>query len=225
MSKVTVIVFDLWNTLVYNTCTPTLPQLVKQELGLSALSHREFVRHYDESFCLHPGTEFEEALGELARRCNVPLAAEKRAKLRQAMEALLDCVDAFADTMPTLEKLRRQGYKLAVLSNTTYLGLEYALQKVPLHDAVDEIITSYDESVIKPDPRMFLAVQKRFDVRPSEILMVGDNLHNDVQAARDAGWHAVHVDRFTATPHPDTLQGLEGLFSVLEKIKSTGQHP
>lgn len=225
MAKVSVIVFDLWNTLVYNTCTPTVPQLVKQELELEKLSHREFVRHYDESFCLNPGREFEDALDELARRCNVALSTEKRVKLKKAMESLLDCVDAFEDTLPTLQKLREKGYKLAVLSNTTYLGLEYALQKVPLYEAVDEIITSYDESVIKPDPKMFLAVQKRFDVRPSETLMVGDNLHNDVQAAKDAGWHAVHLDRFTPTPHPDTLQRLDGLFSVLERIESTGQYP
>ncbi len=217
-----VVVFDLWNTLIRNTCTPTVPQMVKQELGVTAMDPDAFVRCYDEVLCMEPLLEVDAALEKLADRCGVRLDAARKKRIRTALEDSRDCVAAFEDTLPALQKLRQNGYKLAVLSNTMYLGLEYALKKVPLYDVVDEIVASYDERVIKPDKRMFQAVERRFNVRPDEILMIGDNAHNDVNAARKAGWHAILLDRFGRHPGKDAIRNLWELAPRLEAMAATG---
>jgi 2-haloalkanoic acid dehalogenase type II len=213
-----VIVFDLWNTLIHNTCTPTVPQMVKQELGLTGMDQNEFVRNYDKCLCTKPLLEIGEALQDLAKQCGTHVDKETKEKIMRQMEALRECVAAYPDTMPTLIRLKKKGLQLAVLSNTMYLGLEYALKKVPLYDVVDQIVTSYDEQAIKPEPAMFKAVERRFGVKANEILMVGDNEHNDVDAARKAGWHAILIDRMGRHKGKNTIIKLDEMDAQLEQM-------
>jgi len=45
----------------------------------------------------------------------------------------------------------------------------------------------------KPDPSYYIEALARVGVEPDETIMVGDSLQNDIQPARQAGLHTVHV--------------------------------
>lgn len=53
------------------------------------------------------------------------------------------------------------------------------------------IITSEDAGAMKPHEGIFGAAQHAATHRPSEIVFVGDNFHNDVAAAKRCGWRTV----------------------------------
>ncbi|MEN0045012.1 MAG: HAD family hydrolase, partial [Pseudomonadota bacterium] len=56
-------------------------------------------------------------------------------------------------------------------------------------------VTATDAGAAKPDARMFRKAEAVMGVRPHEVLHIGDDPQRDVNAARDAGQHAVWVNR------------------------------
>lgn len=54
-----------------------------------------------------------------------------------------------------LAKLLRGRYKLSVLSNVNFLHLEYIKNKFPIFDVFDNVITSCELGVKKPDPAIY----------------------------------------------------------------------
>ncbi len=215
------IAFDLWNTLIRNTChLGSLPSLVRHELGLDAMDWRQFVDAYDQSFCLHPVTSLPDAVDELCRRCGVDVSVDKKESTCRQIEDLKECVEPFPDTIPILRQLGQEGYQLVILTNTNNPALQYALQKAPVHQYVTAVVASCEEGLIKPDVRLFSRMLQRFRTPPHEALMVGDNMYNDVLAARAVGMHAVLVDRHGLHDYPDAIQTLDALPQYIRNLPS-----
>lgn len=55
---------------------------------------------------------------------------------------------------------------------------------------------SADVGYAKPDPRIFETACRTLDVRPADVVHVGDSLREDVHGAQQAGLVAVHVTPF-----------------------------
>ena len=60
-------------------------------------------------------------------------------------------------------------------------------------DFIDEIITSYDAGVRKPNPRLWTDIARVYNVPASKIVHIGDRWNNDVLGAASAGARAIHV--------------------------------
>ncbi len=60
-----------------------------------------------------------------------------------------------------------------------------------IDDAFDHMFISAEIGLAKPDPQIYQAVVTELHKDPSEIVFVDDFIEN-VQAAREAGWHAIH---------------------------------
>ena len=58
-------------------------------------------------------------------------------------------------------------------------------------DAFDHIFISAELGLAKPDPRIYQAVEKEIRKDPPEMVFVDDFIEN-VEAAREAGWNAIH---------------------------------
>jgi putative hydrolase of the HAD superfamily len=108
--------------------------------------------------------------------------------------------DIFSPIQPMLgllEQVRAAGLPTAVLSNTNELAIQFIRQHYPFFAAFSHQILSYEHRAMKPDPRLYHAVEQSSGVRPDEILFVDDRPEN-VDAARQLGWHAfVHHDSAT----------------------------
>ncbi len=97
------------------------------------------------------------------------------------------------DVIPALQRLRKAGKKLVVVSNANG-RMRAALDRVGVGPHVDLVIDSFEESVEKPDPRIFQLAMERIGSRPETTLHVGDLFHTDVAGAHAAGLRAVLLD-------------------------------
>ncbi len=100
----------------------------------------------------------------------------------------------YPDTVPTLEWLKDEGYKLGVItSGPAYQKLK--LELIGLSGYFDVIVTREDVKAIKPEPKIFLHALETLGVQPAEALMVGDSLSQDVYGAKNVGMTAVWINR------------------------------
>jgi REG-2-like HAD superfamily hydrolase len=102
--------------------------------------------------------------------------------------------ELFEDTIPALESLRDQGYRLAVISNWDY-SLHRILRNLGVYDYFEKVFASLEEGPEKPDPRLFRIVLGALGAAPEEAFHVGDNPVDDFQGARGVGMRAAIVDR------------------------------
>ncbi len=58
-----------------------------------------------------------------------------------------------------------------------------------------EIFTPKETKFIKPDTRAFLMVLEKFNVKPKQAVMVGDEIERDILPAEKLGMKAILIDR------------------------------
>nr|WP_315089432.1 HAD family phosphatase [uncultured Alloprevotella sp.] len=94
--------------------------------------------------------------------------------------------------LEALQRLRREGYGLSILSNTNPFMMGWALSQDfdgnghSLADYVDALYLSYQMKVMKPSAEIFRRVLEAESVRPEELLFVDDSSHN-ISAAQQLG--------------------------------------
>lgn len=93
-------------------------------------------------------------------------------------------------TLEALNRLRRAGLQLGVVSNSDG-RVEEALSAAGLRGCFDVVIDSALVGVEKPDPAIFRAALDALRVSPGQALYVGDLYEIDVVGANAAGMPAV----------------------------------
>jgi HAD superfamily hydrolase (TIGR01662 family) len=87
----------------------------------------------------------------------------------------------------TLRELKRQGFKLGVLSDGLRLKAWMRLNEAGLDEFFDAVVTYEDTGEKKPAKAPFLRICKELSVNPEDCLMVGDWPERDVQGGRSVG--------------------------------------
>lgn len=127
-----------------------------------------------------------------------------RVALRQVPEEQFDAVfetlwETFAlpkrwailpEAKDTLTKLKKKGYRLAVITNndSRLLNVFEGLGLTPFFEA---IFISADIGFEKPDKRIFDHVGQTLSVPSEKLMHVGDSKLEDYEGARNAGWQAL----------------------------------
>ncbi len=89
-------------------------------------------------------------------------------------------------------ELRRRGVPVIAITNTARRGATWQERLPAWHGPeFEEVVTSCEVGVAKPDPALFAEAARRLDLRPAEILHVGDRPELDLAGARAAGFGAV----------------------------------
>ena len=92
-----------------------------------------------------------------------------------------------------LSRLKAEGYKLAVGSNSIRMTVELMMEYAKLSHYFDFMLTNQDVKKPKPDPEMYLVAMDRLKLKPEECLIVEDNEHG-IQAAIASGGHLLAVE-------------------------------
>lgn len=92
-----------------------------------------------------------------------------------------------------LSKLREEGYRLAVASNSVRKTVETMMERSKLIDYLEFFLSNQDVTKGKPDPEMYNVAISRLALIPDECLIVEDN-QNGIRAAKAAGGHVMQVD-------------------------------
>lgn len=114
-----------------------------------------------------------------------------------------------------LREAREKGLNLYVLSNTNpvmydaWITRAFKAEGLTINDYFDGVVTSFGEGTCKPDPEIFRLVLTRYDLDPSETVMLDDSEAN-CKAAESVGMHSIRV---TDTPDGDLCAILQRLIT------------
>ncbi|OAI30939.1 HAD family hydrolase [Methylosinus sp. R-45379] len=92
----------------------------------------------------------------------------------------------------TLSRLKLDGLKLAVCSNSVRSSIELMMRLSKLDQYIDLIISNQDVSRAKPDPEMYETAMARFGLPPENCLILEDNEHG-IAAAQASKGHLMVV--------------------------------
>jgi HAD superfamily hydrolase (TIGR01493 family) len=150
--------------------------------------------------------------------------------VRSALEAMYAVTQALwipeEDALPTVRDLNAAGYRLAMISNAgDDADVQFLIDKAGLRAYFEIILTSAEQGIRKPDPRLFHTVLDFWGYTPAQVAMVGDTLNADILGARDAGIFSIWITGRTNTAanldsiesiHPDaTISTLSELPALL----------
>jgi N-acetyl-D-muramate 6-phosphate phosphatase len=125
-------------------------------------------------------------------RLGFDVADERRRREDAGRGEVISEEDLYPDVRPCLTALWERGYWTGIAANQTAraAGLLRALE-LP----VDEIATSGEWGVAKPNPEFFKRVIGMAPGQPDEILYVGDHRDNDLLPAKAAGLRTALIRR------------------------------
>jgi len=110
-----------------------------------------------------------------------------------------------------LSKLRREGYKRAVCSNSVRQSIEAMMKLSALAPYLDLIVSNEDVAKGKPDPEMYNKAMRTLGVAPDQCLILEDNDHG-IQAAKASGGHLLKI----GVPDDVTYQGIRSRINEVE---------
>jgi putative hydrolase of the HAD superfamily len=144
---------------------------VKRELAGTASAHERFL-YFKRAIGIHTDTHRSGdalALGEAY------------------WEAYVAEMELFDGVEETFAALQDEGVSVAIVSNlTTRIQLE-KIRHLGIEVFVDYLLTSEETGREKPSSVMFTLPMARLDVKPSEVLMVGDDPEADIEGANALG--------------------------------------
>jgi HAD superfamily hydrolase (TIGR01549 family) len=101
--------------------------------------------------------------------------------------------DLYTDVQPCLAELRSLGFGVVIAGNQPARRSE---QLRALELPCDDLVTSEELGVEKPDPGFFTAVLQRAGTTdPTDVIYVGDRVDNDIGPASAAGWRTCWLRR------------------------------
>lgn len=130
----------------------------------------------------------------------------------------------YEDAIPTLRRLRAEGYRVGIVANQPQ-GIVEQLNAMDLH--LDVMASSATYGVAKPDPRFFHRIVEDCGVPAGDIVYVGDRLDNDILPAQSIGMHTIFIRRgpwgfIQARQHSvGYIESLVELFDALRQIGPT----
>ena len=116
-------------------------------------------------------------------------------------------VELYPEVRACLERLSTR-YRIASLSNGNA-----CLVQIGLDHLFHAMIAAHTHGAGKPDPVLFHTACRALDCAPAEVVHLGDDIELDVRGAREAGLHAVWMNRarhaWSGDDVPDIVADLE----------------
>ena len=202
-NKTYIISFDLDDTLYDNT--PVIIHAFKELYEYMVDTYSGFERHFDFQGFVEYARLVHKANPHvfdfsLVRKMHIKSALDKaefvHGDIDEAYEVFLDArqnVELFEETLPTLTSLQ-QDYQLISVSNGNALP-----DRIGLSGIFSASFNPTNCGHAKPDPNMYLTVCEKMNIKPSQLIHIGDCLRNDYHAAVKAGCHAIWFNRKKST--------------------------
>lgn len=126
-------------------------------------------------------------------------------KLRDRLMKLYLVVSAYPEVLETLERLRRAGIRLAILSNGSPAMLAAAAANAGIANLLDAILSVEEVKVYKPHPSVYALVCERLNMVAARVVFVSSNGW-DAYSAKAFGFRTLWCNRFCQAPEqiPET---------------------
>ena len=118
----------------------------------------------------------------------------------------LDTIKLYPDSLPVIEALRRQGFRIGLCSN---LAAPYGGQiRALLPPSLNAYALSYEVGAVKPDPAIYAYLLDQLQCAAGDVIFVGDTPSADVDGPIAFGMSARLIDRKAGQTLTDVLHGL-----------------
>lgn len=126
-----------------------------------------------------------------------------------------------------LNRLLKEGYKLAVVSDAPRFEAWLRLNYLGMQHTFDLVLTFDDTGHHKPDPKPFLMALEMLDAQPERTVLIGDWKERDILGGKKAGLHTVYArygDKYSQytdkvdTPHAEPDYVVDDLLQLLEVL-------
>jgi HAD superfamily hydrolase (TIGR01549 family) len=157
----------------------------------------------------------------------IPTDIHPESMVRSFCQPLADARVMFDDTLDVLKILKNSRVPLGIISNTYVPGtiVREVLERLRILSYFDFVFFSSDYVFRKPHFVMFEAVLRHWNLRPSQVLHVGDQPDRDVAGAGNVGFKTIWIHRGrpkkgTSKIKPDAeINSLSELPALIKKIK------
>jgi putative hydrolase of the HAD superfamily len=153
------------------------------------------------------------------------LREQEASRLARAVLDILSSPEGyelFDDVLPTLRRLREDGFRLGIVSNWES-WLPQLLERAEVAPLLDHVVISGMCGIEKPDPGIFVLALREAGLGPEQTFYVGDNPEHDVAPPLLVGITPVLLDRCRRYPpntdHP-RIASLHELPSLLNGIST-----
>ncbi len=137
----------------------------------------------------------------------------------------------FPEVKGTLERLKRAGFKLGIVTGGFEEDIEMIVPRTGLDSYFDVKVGVNTTGRRKPHPTAFRYALEKLSVEPSEAIFVGDNFENDYMGAQNVGIIPVLMKRniksnlrwYTSEclqlpPDVRSIESLDDIFEVLKRV-------
>lgn len=194
MNNITHIAFDMGGVVLHIDHEQAVSRF--EEIGVA--DARMFLNPYHQQglFGQLEGGQIsaEEFVTELSRLIGKPLTHE------QCLYAWLGYLKGIPQShFDALSRLRKQGYRICLLSNTNPFFFEWAESEAfdghgkSIRDYFDSIYVSFQCKLMKPSREIYEHVLRSEGIRPEQLLFIDDSERN-TKAAAELGIQTMHVD-------------------------------
>src|ERR1051325_5018682 len=137
--------------------------------------------------------KFWQVTGEALDHC---LAAHGIADtgVREKLMGAYLALDPFPEVPAMLDRLKRAGFRLAILSNGNPEMLDPMVAASGLADRFEAVLSVDDAKVFKVDPRTYALVEQRLGVKPAKVCFLSSNCW-DAHGGAHFGFTVVWVNR------------------------------
>ncbi len=133
--------------------------------------------------------------------------------VRRALERMYRLTEDHWSPMPGVHEVLgalRRDFRLGLISNAgNEANVHRLIDRAGLRPYLDPILISAAVGLRKPNPALFEIVLRAWDLRPREVVMIGDTLGADILGAQNAGMHQIWLTADADNPanraHADTI--------------------
>jgi len=182
--KISAIVFDLGNVLIPFDYDIILNKLNGIKSGLG----NRFAERYKNNYSVHRKFETWELSDD--EFLNIMMEwTENTLSKGEFCELYSDIFVVNNDVASLLPKLKKN-YKMVLLSNTNSIHQKYGWENYDFLKYFDKLILSHEVGAVKPDTKIYNAVEEFTNLPSAEHLFI-DDVEEYVNGAKNVGWNAV----------------------------------
>ncbi|UCD96938.1 MAG: HAD family hydrolase [Candidatus Bathyarchaeota archaeon] len=123
----------------------------------------------------------------------------------------------YPEVREVLSELRNRQVKVGLISTAYEEEIHLLMKKIGLEKTTFDVIVGVDTiKKAKPDPAVFKYAINQLNVAPEETMFVGDKIEADYKGAKNAGLHALLINRSENPPKELTIIG--NLTEILTRI-------
>ena len=130
------------------------------------------------------GIEAHENIADYMKDRGIYSEEKFRESCRIYEEAKLQSTEVYPGVRETLEALKRQGLKLAVVTDACNHNATARLRKTNLLHLLDVVISADMTSKKKPEPDSIRLALDKLGVKAEAVVLVGDSLRRDIAAGK-----------------------------------------